>query len=167
MAWRSSQKGRIRSKCGAVCQDAADTQSRYIEAAVAGVLVACLYLPNGNPQPGPKFEYKLAWFERLIRHASTLYASGHPMVLAGDFNVVPTDDDIYNPRLAQGRTVAAGVSRMLSTVAGAGMDRCATHTLSRHPDLYVLGLLSSALAEGLGFAHRSSAAEPRSGAAHA
>jgi exodeoxyribonuclease-3 len=79
--------------------DAADTQSRYIEAAVAGVLVACLYLPNGNPQPGPKFEYKLAWFERLIRHASTLYASGHPMVLAGDFNVVPTDDDIYNPRL--------------------------------------------------------------------
>ncbi|KWW35125.1 exodeoxyribonuclease III [Cupriavidus metallidurans] len=78
--------------------DAADTQSRYIEAAVAGVLVACLYLPNGNPQPGPKFEYKLAWFERLIRHASTLYASGHPVVLAGDFNVVPTDDDIYNPR---------------------------------------------------------------------
>ena len=78
--------------------DDADTQSRYIEAAVEGVLVGCLYLPNGNPQPGPKFDYKLAWFERLIRHAATLYKSGHPVVLAGDFNVVPTDDDIYNPR---------------------------------------------------------------------
>jgi exodeoxyribonuclease-3 len=75
-----------------------DTQSRYIEAAVGGVLVACLYLPNGNPQPGPKFDYKLAWFERLIRHAAGLYKSGHPVVLSGDFNVVPTDEDIYNPR---------------------------------------------------------------------
>ncbi|MBV8270750.1 MAG: exodeoxyribonuclease III [Cupriavidus sp.] len=75
-----------------------DTQSRYIEAAVGGVLVACLYLPNGNPQPGPKFDYKLAWFERLISHAAALYKSGHPVVLAGDFNVVPTDEDIYNPR---------------------------------------------------------------------
>jgi len=75
-----------------------DNQSRYLEAAVGGVLVACLYLPNGNPQPGPKFDYKLAWFERLIRHAAALCKSGHPVVLAGDFNVVPTDEDIYNPR---------------------------------------------------------------------
>ena len=75
-----------------------DSHSRYLEAAVHGVIVACLYLPNGNPQPGPKFDYKLAWFERLIRHAKRLYASGHPVVLAGDFNVVPTDFDIYNPR---------------------------------------------------------------------
>ncbi|MCO7514050.1 exodeoxyribonuclease III [Pseudomonas guariconensis] len=75
-----------------------DTQSRYLEAAAHGVLVACLYLPNGNPQPGPKFEYKLRWFERLIEHAATLRHSGHPTVLAGDFNVVPTDQDIYNPR---------------------------------------------------------------------
>ncbi|SDC91210.1 Exodeoxyribonuclease III [Cupriavidus sp. YR651] len=75
-----------------------DSQSRYLEAAVNGVLVACLYLPNGNPQPGPKFDYKLAWFERLIRHAAGLLDSGHPVVLAGDFNVVPTDEDIYNPR---------------------------------------------------------------------
>jgi len=73
----------------------ADTQSRYIEAAVAGVLIGCLYLPNGNPQPGPKFDYKLAWFERLIAHAATLQASGVPVVLAGDYNVVPTDADIY------------------------------------------------------------------------
>ena len=76
-----------------------DVQSRYLEAAAHGVLVGCLYLPNGNPQPGPKFDYKLAWFERLIAHASMLYASGHPVVLAGDFNVVPTDElDIYNPK---------------------------------------------------------------------
>jgi exodeoxyribonuclease-3 len=57
-----------------------------------------LYLPNGNPQPGPKFDYKLAWFERLIRHAATLCHSNQPVVLAGDYNVVPTDFDIYNPR---------------------------------------------------------------------
>lgn len=78
--------------------DAADDHSRYLEAAVDGVVIACLYLPNGNPQPGPKFDYKLAWFERLIRHAKSLWKSGHPVVLAGDFNVVPTDFDIYNPR---------------------------------------------------------------------
>lgn len=75
-----------------------DPQSRYLEAAVHGVLVACLYLPNGNPQPGPKFDYKLEWFERLIEHARGLFDSGHPTVLAGDFNVVPTDKDIYDPR---------------------------------------------------------------------
>jgi exodeoxyribonuclease III len=78
--------------------DRSDDQSRYLEAAVHGVIVACLYLPNGNPQPGPKFDYKLAWFERLIRHAKGLYASGHPVALAGDFNVVPTDVDIYDPK---------------------------------------------------------------------
>jgi exodeoxyribonuclease III len=75
--------------------DAGDVQSRYIEAAVSGVLVACLYLPNGNPQPGPKFDYKLAWFDRLIAHARQLLAEGVPVILAGDFNVVPTDLDIY------------------------------------------------------------------------
>src|SRR6478609_5701055 len=78
--------------------DPADPQSRYLEAAVDGVVVSCLYLPNGNPQPGPKFDYKLAWFERFIQHASGLYKSGHPVVMAGDYNVVPTDFDIYNPR---------------------------------------------------------------------
>jgi exodeoxyribonuclease-3 len=78
--------------------NAADDQSRYLEAAVQGILVACLYLPNGNPQPGPKFDYKLAWFERLIAHAKGLAGSGHPVALVGDFNVVPTDFDIYNPR---------------------------------------------------------------------
>jgi len=74
------------------------THSRYLEAAVDGMVVACLYLPNGNPQPGPKFDYKLAWFERLITRAAALYSCGHPVVLAGDFNVIPTDFDIYNTR---------------------------------------------------------------------
>lgn len=76
----------------------ADTHSRYIEARVHGLVIASLYLPNGNPQPGPKFDYKLAWFERLISHASTLVDSREPVVLAGDFNVIPTDFDIYDPR---------------------------------------------------------------------
>ncbi|MEJ7686204.1 MAG: exodeoxyribonuclease III [Variovorax sp.] len=74
-----------------------DTQSRYLEAVVDGVVIGCLYLPNGNPQPGPKFDYKLEWFGRLHAHGLRLYKSGLPVVLAGDFNVVPTDADIYNP----------------------------------------------------------------------
>ena len=77
--------------------DPDDEQSRYIEAVVDGVLIACLYLPNGNPAPGPKFDYKLKWFERLIVHAAGLLDSGAPVVLAGDFNVIPTDFDVYKP----------------------------------------------------------------------
>jgi len=75
-----------------------DRQARYIEAAVHGFLVTSIYLPNGNPQPGPKFAYKLAWFERLITHAAGLMATGAPVVLAGDYNVVPTPQDIYPTR---------------------------------------------------------------------
>jgi exodeoxyribonuclease-3 len=78
--------------------DPGDDQTRYIEAAVNGVLVASIYVPNGNPQPGPKFDYKLAWFDRLISHAATLCPLDAPVVLAGDFNVVPTDRDIYPTR---------------------------------------------------------------------
>ncbi|CAN5862456.1 exodeoxyribonuclease III [soil metagenome] len=78
--------------------DRDDTQSRYIEAAVTGVVVGCLYLPNGNPQPGPKFTYKLDWFRRLQAHARTLVKSGAPVVLAGDYNAVPSDVDIYAMR---------------------------------------------------------------------
>lgn len=77
--------------------DPADRQSRYIEAAVDGVLIGGLYLPNGNPKPGPKFTYKLAWIERLIAHAAELIATGMPVVLAGDFNIIPTDKDVYKP----------------------------------------------------------------------
>jgi exodeoxyribonuclease-3 len=75
--------------------DANDAQARYIEAAINGVVVACVYAPNGNPQPGPKFDYKLAWLERLRRQAAALRKSGAPIVLAGDFNVAPTAIDIY------------------------------------------------------------------------
>jgi exodeoxyribonuclease-3 len=75
--------------------DGDDRQSRYLEAAVNGLLIASIYAPNGNPQPGPKFNYKLAWLKRLTAHAADLYASGAPVVLAGDYNVVPTDLDIY------------------------------------------------------------------------
>ena len=78
--------------------DPDDTHSRYIEAEVNGIVVGCLYLPNGNPQPGPKFEYKLKWFQRLNEHAQALYSSGKPVVLCGDYNVVPTDFDIYDPK---------------------------------------------------------------------
>jgi exodeoxyribonuclease-3 len=76
----------------------ADRQARYIEAAVNGVLITSIYLPNGNPQPGPKFQYKLAWFERLTAHAAELLTAGVPAVLAGDYNVVPTVHDIYPTR---------------------------------------------------------------------
>ncbi|HEY6632919.1 MAG TPA: exodeoxyribonuclease III [Rhizobiaceae bacterium] len=75
--------------------DPSDSQARYIEAAVNGVLIASIYAPNGNPLPGPKFDYKLAWHERLRRHAATLRRTGAPVVLAGDYNVAPTGIDIY------------------------------------------------------------------------
>ncbi len=77
--------------------DPDDTHSRYIEAAVNGLLVGCLYLPNGNPAPGLKFDFKLRWFDRLATHAKALLASGAPVVLAGDYNVMPTDLDVYKP----------------------------------------------------------------------
>ena len=75
--------------------DPADGQSRYIEAAVNGILIASIYAPNGNPQPGPKFTYKLDWLARLARHANALHKAGVPVALAGDLNVVPTPRDIY------------------------------------------------------------------------
>ena len=77
--------------------DPDDLQSRYIEAAVDSLLIGCLYLPNGNPAPGPKFDYKLRWFQRLTDHARDLLASGAPVVLAGDYNVMPTEQDVYKP----------------------------------------------------------------------
>ena len=145
--------------------DPADDHSRYLEAAVDGVVVACLYLPNGNPQPGPKFDYKLAWFERLIAHAAGLYASDHPVVMAGDYNVVPTDFDIYNPRSwLQGRTAAARKPRVLPAPAAAGLDRFDPPPASAGSRLHVLGLLSQALGPRCGPAHRPPAAQRRPGA---
>jgi exodeoxyribonuclease-3 len=77
--------------------DPDDAHSRYIEAAIGGIIVGRLHLPNGNPAPGPKFDYKLHWFDRLTGYAQTLLESGAPAVLAGDFNVMPTDLDVYAP----------------------------------------------------------------------
>jgi exodeoxyribonuclease-3 len=113
--------------------DRSDQQSRYIEAAVQGILVCCIYLPNGNPQPGPKFQYKMAWFERLIAHAAYLREQAIPVVLAGDYNVVPSDNDIYPtkswardallqpaPRAAFERLLKAGWIDAIRTVHPAG-----------------------------------------------
>jgi exodeoxyribonuclease-3 len=77
--------------------DSEDVQGRYIEAAIRGVIVGCLYMPNGNPAPGPKFDYKLRWFERLTAHAADLLTHDAPVILAGDYNVMPTDLDVYKP----------------------------------------------------------------------
>lgn len=77
--------------------DPHDIHSRYIEAAINGVIVGCLYLPNGNPAPGPKFDYKLNWLERFKQHARELIESGKPVILTGDFNIIPTDLDVYKP----------------------------------------------------------------------
>lgn len=78
-------------------REAEDLHSRYLEAAIEGVLVACLYAPNGNPAPGPKFDYKLRWLARLNAHAAGILKSGAPAVLAGDFNVIPAEQDVYKP----------------------------------------------------------------------
>ena len=83
--------------------DDEDTHSRYIEAAVSGILVGCLYLPNGNPAPGPKFEYKLRWFDRLTSYGQGLLKDGAPAILCGDFNVVPTPIDAVVPQTVDGR----------------------------------------------------------------
>jgi exodeoxyribonuclease-3 len=77
--------------------DAEDLHSRYLEATIDGILICCLYLPNGNPAPGPKFDYKMSWFNRLTQHAAGLLASGKPVILTGDFNVMPTEIDVYKP----------------------------------------------------------------------
>src|ERR1700683_4437423 len=77
--------------------DPDDTHSRYLEAAIDGMIVGCLYLPNGNPAPGPKFDYKLKWLTRFLVHAAQWVSSATPVVLAGDYNVIPTERDVYKP----------------------------------------------------------------------
>lgn len=91
---RNSEPKEIRR---ALPGDPEDAHSRYIEATVDDVVIGCLYLPNGNPAPGPKFDYKLRWLDRLIAHSAELLASKAPIVLAGDFNVIPTEIDVYKP----------------------------------------------------------------------
>jgi exodeoxyribonuclease III len=91
---RNAQPQEIRR---ALPGDPDDLHSRYIEASVDGMVIGCLYLPNGNPAPGPKFEYKLRWLNRLLAHAAELFLSGAPVVLAGDYNIIPTESDVYKP----------------------------------------------------------------------
>jgi exodeoxyribonuclease-3 len=92
-----SRVGQIHETRRGLPGDPDDSHSRYLEAAVNGILIGGLYLPNGNPKPGPKFDYKLRWFDRLIAHAADLLATGQPVMFAGDFNVMPTDLDVYKP----------------------------------------------------------------------
>ncbi len=87
----------LKEVCRALPGDPEDLHSRYIEAEVGGMVIGCLYLPNGNPAPGPKFDYKLRWFDRLTLHASELMATGKPVILTGDYNVMPTEKDVYKP----------------------------------------------------------------------
>ncbi len=112
--------------------DPDDSHSRYLEAAVCGVLVGCLYLPNGNPWPGPKFDYKLAWMDRLSDHTHTLLQSGAPALLIGDFNVIPTDHDVYKPeRWAKDALFAPEARAKFAELLGQGWTD-AVRTL--HPD---------------------------------
>lgn len=92
-----SRKDAITEIRRALPGDPEDSHSRYIEATVNDVIIGCLYLPNGNPAPGPKLEYKLSWMQRLTVHAAALYASKKRVVLVGDFNVIPTEMDVYKP----------------------------------------------------------------------
>jgi exodeoxyribonuclease-3 len=92
-----SRKEKPEELCRVLPGDPEDLHSRYMEAMIDGIRIACLYLPNGNPAPGPKFDYKLKWFERLTKHASQLLKSGEPVILTGDFNVMPTELDVYKP----------------------------------------------------------------------
>lgn len=92
-----SRNGALTERRRGLPGDPDDTHSRYIEAEVNGLVVGCLYLPNGNPAPGPKFDYKLRWFDRLTAHAKALLEAKVPVVLAGDYNVMPTDVDVYAP----------------------------------------------------------------------
>jgi exodeoxyribonuclease-3 len=92
-----SRKAQVEERRRILPGDPEDLHSRYIEASVDGLIIGCLYLPNGNPAPGPKFDYKLSWFQRLTQHAADLLASKMPVVLTGDYNVMPTEKDVYKP----------------------------------------------------------------------
>jgi exodeoxyribonuclease-3 len=107
-------------------------QSRYLEAAINGVLIGGLYLPNGNPRPGPKFDYKLAWFDALIGHAADLLATGMPVLLLGDFNVMPTERDVYKPERWQDDALfAPEVRAAFARLVGQGWTEALRHL---HPD---------------------------------
>ena len=132
------------------------------------MLVASIYAPNGNPQPGPKFDYKLAWLKRLNAHAAELYATGAPVVLAGDYNVVPTDLDIY-PTKSWDRDAlsAAREPRRVSAPSRAGLDRRHSRAPSQRTDVHVLGLHAESLGTRWRSASRPHSVEFRFGRAPA
>ena len=137
----------------------ADTHSRYLEAAVHGMIVGCLYLPNGNPQPGPKFDYKLAWFERLIKLRRRPLRKRPSSSACGRLQRRANRRRYLQPAfLVKGCAATTRKPRVLSAPACTGMDRFCARLLSKGPHLHLLGLFPSALAEGFGIAHRSSAA---------
>ena len=116
-----SRNHKISEVCRALPGDPEDLHSRYIEAVINDIVVGCLYLPNGNPAPGPKFDYKLRWFERLTLHAAELLASGKPTVLTGDYNVMPTELDVYKPeRWVDDALFRPEVRAAFRTLAGQG-----------------------------------------------
>jgi exodeoxyribonuclease III len=123
-------------------------QSRYIEALVNGVLIGCLYLPNGNPAPGPRFDYKLAWFEAFLGYAASLIARNIPVVLAGDYNVMPTELDVYKPErwVDDGCFVPRSAMRLRGLSRKAGPTRCGRSTQE-----------SASIRSGITFAMRSAA----------
>jgi exodeoxyribonuclease-3 len=142
--------------------DPDDTHSRYLEAGIGDLVIGCLYLPNGNPAPGPKFDYKMRWFDRLIAHAQTLLASGAPTVLCGDFNVVPSDIDAVVP----GRWIWDAVTfpearSAYARFAAGGLVRCPADDPPGKGHLYLLELrLSRRLRPQLRAAHGSLAHQP-------
>jgi len=107
-------------------------QSRYIEAAICGVLIGNMYAPNGNPQPGPKFDYKLAWLDALLAHAQDLLDSDVPAILIGDYNIIPTDEDVYKPeRWAKDALFAPAAKQKFRELVGQGWSDALRHL---HPD---------------------------------
>ncbi|MET0238427.1 MAG: exodeoxyribonuclease III [Sphingobium sp.] len=127
-----SRVGEIHETRRGLPGDPDDMQSRYIEAAVNGVLIAGLYLPNGNPRPGPKFDYKLRWFERLEEHLAGLIGLDAPVVVLGDFNVMPTDLDVYAPdRWRDDALFAPEVRAAYARLLGQGWTDALRHL---HPD---------------------------------
>jgi len=114
-----SRVGEIKEVRNALPGDPEDVNSRYIETIINDLTVVCIYLPNGNPYPGPKFDYKQKWFKRLNAHAKKLVSSKKPVIIAGDFNVMPTELDVYKPE----RWVKNCWQPKLTTMSAAGKDQ--------------------------------------------
>ena len=127
--------------------DRDDVQARYIEAAIGGIIVTSLYLPNGNPQPGPKFDYKLEWFRRLRSHAAKFLKADIPVVLAGDYNVAPTEQDIYPTKSWDKDALIQPKSRAaFKSLVAQGWCDAIRDAASLEADVHVLGLQAKPLA---------------------